>query len=65
MTIFIPVVYPKLIESLEFKYENKAIREIANIPMLEKAAQTFAGLLQQGGGDKKGYSDLVHGYERG
>lgn len=42
------VGYPKLIESPEFKDEDKAIREIANIPMLEKAARTFAGLLQQG-----------------
>lgn len=42
------VGYPKLIESPEFKDEDKAIREIANIPMLEEAARTFAGLLQQG-----------------
>ena len=61
MTIFIPVVYPKLIESLEFKDENKAIREIANIPMLEKAAQTFAGLLQQGGAIKKDIPTLFMG----
>lgn len=42
------VGYPKLIESPEFEDEDKAIREIANIPMLEEAARTFAGLLQQG-----------------
>lgn len=42
------VGYPKLIESSEFKEENDAIREIANIPLLEKAARTFAELLRQG-----------------
>ena len=31
-----------------FAEENEAIRKIADIPALEKAAHTFAGLLQQG-----------------
>ncbi len=39
---------PKIIEGDEFGRENDAIRKIADIPVLEKAAHTFAGLLQEG-----------------
>lgn len=39
---------PKLIDREQFAGENKAISAIADIPALEKAARTFAGLLQQG-----------------
>lgn len=39
---------PKLTDTAEFSDESKAIREIADIPLLEKAAQTFADLLQEG-----------------
>lgn len=42
------VGYPKLIESEQFKEENEAIKAIADIPALEKAARTFAVLLQEG-----------------
>lgn len=39
---------PKIIEDEQFKEENDAIRAIADIPTLEKAAHTFAALLQEG-----------------
>ncbi|MBP3440206.1 MAG: nucleotide sugar dehydrogenase [Tidjanibacter sp.] len=39
---------PKVIDREQFAGENKAIEMIADIPALEKAARTFAGLLQQG-----------------
>ena len=39
---------PKIIEDEQFKEENDAIRAIADIPALEKAAHTFAALLQEG-----------------
>ncbi len=42
------VGYPKMIEAEEFGEENEAIRRIADLTLLEKAAHTFAGLLQQG-----------------
>ena len=42
------VGYPKFIESEQFKEENAAIKAIADIPALEKAARTFAALLQEG-----------------
>ena len=42
------VGYPKFIESEQFKEENEAIKSVANIPALEKAARTFAALLQEG-----------------
>lgn len=42
------VGYPKIIENGMFEEENAAIRAIANIPALEKAAQVFAQLLQEG-----------------
>ena len=42
------VGYPKLIDSEQFDEENEAIKVIANIPVLEKAAHTFAALLQEG-----------------
>ena len=42
------VGYPKLIDSEQFDEENEAIKVIADIPALEKAAHTFAALLQEG-----------------
>ena len=42
------VGYPKFIESEQFSEENEAIKVIADIPALEKAARTFAALLQEG-----------------
>ena len=42
------VGYPKFIESEQFKEENEAIKAVADIPALEKAASTFAALLQEG-----------------
>ncbi len=40
------VGFPKLIA--QYEEENEAIRTIADIPMLEQAAHTFAALLQEG-----------------
>lgn len=42
------VGYPKLIESEKFNEENEAIKAIADMSALEKAAHTFAELLQEG-----------------
>ena len=42
------VGYPKLIDSEQFDEENEAIKSVADIPALEKAARTFAALLQAG-----------------
>ena len=42
------VGYPKLIDSEQFNEENEAIKSVADIPALEKAARTFAALLQEG-----------------
>lgn len=42
------VGYPKLIDDRQFSTENEAIKAIADIPMLEQAAKTFAALLQEG-----------------
>lgn len=42
------VGYPKFIDDRSFAEENEAIRAIADVPALEKAAHTFAALLQQG-----------------
>lgn len=42
------VGYPKLIDDSRFSMENDAIKAIADIPMLEQAAKTFAALLQEG-----------------
>ena len=39
---------PKIIRNAEFEEENKAIEQIADLPKLEAAAKTFAGLLQEG-----------------
>lgn len=39
---------PKIIESEEFAEENAAIRAVSDMPKLEKAAKTFANLLQEG-----------------
>ena len=42
--------YPKLIADNQFCTENEAIKAVADIPMLEQAAKTFAALLQEGAG---------------
>lgn len=42
------VGYPKIINNNQFGEENEAIKAIADIPALEKAAHTFASLLQEG-----------------
>lgn len=42
------VGYPKLIADNQFCTENEAIKAVADIPMLEQAAKTFAALLQEG-----------------
>lgn len=42
------VGYPKIIDNDLFKEENNAICEVADSPMLEKAAHIFASLLQEG-----------------
>ena len=42
------VGFPKLIGTEEFAEEDNAIREIADVPRLEKAAHQFAALLQEG-----------------
>ena len=42
------VGYPKLIDGEQFDEENEAIRSIADVPALERAAHTFAALLQEG-----------------
>ncbi len=39
---------PKIIDKPDYAAENESIMKIADIPALEKAAQTFAALLQQG-----------------
>ena len=39
---------PKMMNGNQFDAENEAIRTIANLPMLEQAAKTFAALLQDG-----------------
>ena len=39
---------PKLIAAPGFEEENECIRSIANLPLLEDAARTFAALLQEG-----------------
>ena len=42
------VGYPKLIDCDRFSEENEAIKSVADISVLEKAAHTFAALLQEG-----------------
>lgn len=42
------VGYPQIISNDQFGEENEAIKAIADIPALEKAAHTFAFLLQEG-----------------
>ncbi len=39
---------PKIISNDQFGEENEAIKTVADIPALEKAAHTFASLLQEG-----------------
>lgn len=39
---------PKIMNGSQFDVENEAIQTIANLPMLEQAAKTFAALLQEG-----------------
>ena len=41
------VGYPKLIDGEQFDEENEAIKSIADVPALGKAAHTFAALLQE------------------
>nr|WP_320976388.1 nucleotide sugar dehydrogenase [Bacteroides intestinalis] len=42
------VGYPKVMEDGQFGIENNAIKSIADMVMLERAAETFAALLQEG-----------------
>lgn len=42
------VGHPKIIDNEQFSEENEAIKAIADISVLEKAAHTFASLLQEG-----------------
>ncbi len=42
------VGYPKQLDGTQFGEENEAIKAIADVPFLEKAAHTFASLLQEG-----------------
>ena len=42
------VGYPKLIDGEQFDEENEAIKAIADVLTLEKAAHAFAALLQEG-----------------
>ena len=42
------VGYPKIIDGPEFAEENKAIRSVTDVNMLQEAARTFAVLLQEG-----------------
>lgn len=42
------VGYPKIIDNPEFKEENDAIKQIADVDFLEAKAREFASLLQQG-----------------
>ena len=42
------VGYPKIIDRPEFAEENKAIRSVTDVTMLQEAARTFAALLQEG-----------------
>ena len=39
---------PKLIDDERFEEENQAIRAVADLPLLNRAAHDFAGLLQEG-----------------
>ena len=39
---------PKIMDDTRFEEENNAIRAVADLPKLDKAAHTFAALLQQG-----------------
>ena len=42
------VGYPKIIDRPEFAEENKAIRSVTDVNMLQEAAKTFAALLHEG-----------------
>ncbi|MEY8686504.1 nucleotide sugar dehydrogenase [Bacteroides sp. AN502(2024)] len=42
------VGYPKMLDGEQFNEENEAIKFIADVPTLEKAAHIFAALLQEG-----------------
>ena len=42
------VGYPKIIDRPEFAEENKAIQTVTDVEKMEKAAKTFAALLQEG-----------------
>ena len=54
------VGHPKLINNEQFDMENEAIKAIADMPMLEKAARTFASLLL-GGAIKEDVQTLFMG----
>ena len=41
-------LYPKIIDCPEFAEENRAIRSVTDVNMLQEAARTFAVLLQEG-----------------
>lgn len=42
------VGYPKIIDGPEFAEENKAIRSVTDVTMLQEAARTFAALCRKG-----------------
>lgn len=42
------VGFPKIMSGNQFDAENEAIKTVANLPLLEQAAKTFATLLQEG-----------------
>lgn len=42
------VGFPKIMSGNQFDAENEVIKAIANLPLLEQAAKTFAALLQEG-----------------
>ena len=42
------VGYPKIIDRVDFKEENDAIRKVTDVAKMEEAARTFAAMLQEG-----------------
>ena len=42
------VGYPKIIDTLEFEAENRAIESVTDVEAMHQAARTFAALLQEG-----------------
>ena len=55
------VGYPKIIDKPEFVKENEAIKAVTDVEMLREAAQTFAGLLQEGA-IKENIDTLIMGF---